>query len=438
MGKIDRSTSENLFKEANQYIPGGVNSPVRAFKSVGMSPIFVDHAKGSKIYDVDENEYIDYICSWGPLILGHSREEIINGFEEIARRGTSYGVPTEIEVKMAKFIVEAFPSIDMVRMVNSGTEATMSALRVARGYTKRNKIVKFEGCYHGHSDALLVKSGSGTITYGVPTSPGVPADTVKDTLVCTYNDLESVKDTFKEYGEDIAAIIVEPVGGNMGVVPGTQEFLQGLRDICDQYETVLIFDEVITGFRVAFGGAQELYGVKPDMTCFGKIIGAGLPVGAYGGKKAIMEMVSPVGPVYQAGTLSGNPLAMFMGYRNLSFLKEHEDVYEKLEKLAIKFEEGMNKIIDKYNVPVTVIRFKAMMSVFFAKGEFKNFQDVMKCDTEKYAVFFKEMLDNGILFPPAQFEGLFLSYSHTEDDINHTLISFEKAIKKAFKISLVE
>ena len=432
MSKLNTSKSEAIFKEATKYIPGGVNSPVRAFKSVGMNPIFVERAKGSKIYDVDKNEYIDYICSWGPLILGHSREELINGFEDIVRRGTSYGVPTEIEVKMAKFIVEAFPSIDMVRMVNSGTEATMSALRVARGYTGRNKIVKFEGCYHGHSDALLVKSGSGTITFGVPKSPGVPADTVKDTLVCTYNDLKSVEDTFKEYGEDIAAIIVEPVGGNMGVVPGKKEFLQGLRDICDKYSSILIFDEVITGFRVAFGGAQEIYKVEPDMTCFGKIIGAGLPVGAYGGKKAIMEMVSPVGPVYQAGTLSGNPLAMFMGYRNLNLLKENLNIYEQLENLAIRLENGMNKAIDELGVDVTVVRFKAMMSVFFAKGEFNNFTDVTKCNTEKYAIFFKEMLSNGILFPPAQFEGLFLSAAHTEEDIDKTVDVFRNSLKVAF------
>lgn len=432
MQGLETKKSEAIFEEAKKYIPGGVNSPVRAFKSVGLSPIFVERAKGSRIYDVDGNEYIDYICSWGPLILGHSNEDLMEGFEDILKRGTSYGVPTEIEVKMAKFIVEAYPSIDMVRMVNSGTEATMSALRVARGYTKRNKIVKFEGCYHGHSDALLVKSGSGTITFGVPTSPGVPADTVKDTLVCTYNDMKSVESIFREYGNDIAAIIVEPVGGNMGVVPATKEFLQGLRRITKEYGSVLIFDEVITGFRVAFGGAQEVYDIEPDMTCFGKIIGAGLPVGAYGGKKEIMEMVSPVGPVYQAGTLSGNPLAMFMGYKNLTILKEKPEVYDKLEKLAIKFEAEMNKVIQELDVEVTVIRFKAMMCVFFAKGEFKNYSDVTKCDTEKYAVFFKEMLRGGILFPPAQFEGLFLSAAHTEEDIENTIEVFKNALKVAF------
>ncbi|CAM3034431.1 glutamate-1-semialdehyde 2,1-aminomutase [Hathewaya histolytica] len=432
MEGLETKRSEEIFEEAKKYIPGGVNSPVRAFKSVGLNPIFVDRAKGDRIYDVDGNEYIDFICSWGPLILGHSNEELIQGFEEVVSRGTSYGVPTEIEVKMAKFIVEAYPSIDMVRMVNSGTEATMSALRVARGYTNRNKIVKFEGCYHGHSDALLVKSGSGTITFGVPTSPGVPADTVKDTLVCTYNDMGSVEKIFREYGEDIAAIIVEPVGGNMGVVPATKEFLQGLRDITKKYGTVLIFDEVITGFRVAFGGAQEAYGIEPDMTCFGKIIGAGLPVGAYGGKKEIMEMVSPVGPVYQAGTLSGNPLAMFMGYKNLNILKERPEIYKNLENLAIKFQEGMNKIIDELGVDVTVVRFKAMLCTFFAKGEFKNYSDVTKCDTDKYAIFFREMLKNGVLFPPAQFEGLFLSNAHTEEDINKALEAFKNSLKVAF------
>lgn len=426
---LEHKKSQEIFDEAVKYIPGGVNSPVRAFRSVGLDPIFIERAKGSKIQDVDGNEYLDYICSWGPLILGHSNDEVLSGIDEIIKRGTSYGVPTEIEVKMAKLIVEAYPSIDMVRMVNSGTEATMSALRVARGYTGRNKIVKFEGCYHGHSDALLVKSGSGTITFGVPTSPGVPADTVKDTLVCRYNDLDSVREIFKEHGEDIAAVIVEPVGGNMGVVPGKKEFLQGLRDITKENGAVLIFDEVITGFRVAFGGAQQVFGVEPDMTCFGKIIGAGLPVGAYGGKQEIMNMVSPLGPVYQAGTLSGNPLAMFMGYKNLNILKDNPSIYEEIEKKAIKLEEGIKDNINKLGIKASVVRFKAMLCLFFAEGKIESYDDVKNCDTELYSKYFKEMLERGILLPPAQFEGMFLSTAHTDEDIERTIKANYEALE---------
>lgn len=432
MNELKHTKSEEIYSEAVKYIPGGVNSPVRAFKSVGMNPIFVDKAKGSKIYDVDGNSYIDYICSWGPLILGHSNEELLEGIEDIIRKGTSYGVPTEIEVKMAKLIVEAYPSVEMVRMVNSGTEATMSALRVARGYTNRNKILKFEGCYHGHSDALLVKSGSGTITFGVPTSPGVPADTVKDTLVCRYNDLDSVREMFNEYGDDIAAVIVEPVGGNMGVVPGKKEFLQGLRDITKENGTVLIFDEVITGFRLAYGGSQEVYGIEPDMTCFGKIIGAGLPVGAYGGKKEIMEVVSPLGPVYQAGTLSGNPLAMYMGYKNLNILKDNQNIYSEIEGKAKKLEEGLKSNIEKLGIKASVTRFKGMVCLFFAEGPFENYEQVMKCDTDKYSIYFKEMLKRGVLLPPAQFEGLFLSIAHTNEDIEYTINASYEALKIVF------
>ncbi|WP_080742988.1 glutamate-1-semialdehyde 2,1-aminomutase [Clostridium novyi] len=430
MKEIKHTKSEAIFKEAVKYIPGGVNSPVRAFGSVGLNPIFIDRAKGSKIYDVDGNEYIDYICSWGPLILGHSNEKLFEGIEETLRRGTSYGVPTEIEVKMAKLITEAYPSVDMVRMVNSGTEATMSALRVARGYTRRNKILKFEGCYHGHSDALLVKSGSGTITFGIPTSPGVPEGTVKDTLVCRYNDIEAVKRIFEEQGNEIAAVIVEPVSGNMGVVPGKQEFLQFLRDITKEYKSVLIFDEVITGFRLAYGGAQEVYGIEADMTCFGKIIGAGLPVGAYGGKREIMECVSPMGPVYQAGTLSGNPLAMHMGYKNLTILKENKDVYERLEEKAKKLEEGFNKNIKELGIKATVVRFKAMLCLFFVEGPLNNYDEVSKCDTEIYAKYFGEMLKRGVLIAPAQFEALFLSEAHKDEDIEYTIKANYEALKE--------
>ncbi|CAH2212020.1 glutamate-1-semialdehyde 2,1-aminomutase [Tepidibacter aestuarii] len=424
--------SESIYSEAVKYIPGGVNSPVRAFKSVGLNPIFADHAKGSRLYDVDGNEYIDYICSWGPLMLGHSNEEVLSGVEDIIRRGTSYGVPTEIEVKMAKLICEAYESIEMVRMVNSGTEATMSALRVARAYTKRNKILKFEGCYHGHSDALLVKSGSGTITYGVPTSPGVPADVVKDTLVCRYNDLDSVKEIFKEHGQDIAAVIVEPVAGNMGVVAGKKEFLQGLRDITNEYKSVLIFDEVITGFRLAFGGAGQHYGIKADMTCLGKIIGAGLPVGAYGGKKEIMDMVSPVGPVYQAGTLSGNPLAMYMGYKNISILKNNQNIYKELEEKAIRLENGLKENLQKLNIEGTVNRAGSLVCLFFAKGPIENYEDVMNCDVEKFNIYFKELIERGILLAPTQFEAMFLSNAHTNEDIDCTIKASYEAMKIAF------
>ncbi len=429
---MENTKSQKIYEEAVKYIPGGVNSPVRAFKSVGLNPIFIEKGKGSRIEDVDGNEYIDYICSWGPLMLGHSNEAIIEGIEDIIRKGTSYGVPTEIEVKMAKLIVESYPSVEMVRMVNSGTEATMSALRVARAYTKRNKILKFEGCYHGHSDALLVKSGSGTITYGVPTSPGVPADVVKDTLVCRYNDLEEVKNIFKEHGEDIAAVIVEAVAGNMGVVAGKQEFLEGLRKITEEYKSVLIFDEVITGFRLAFGGAQEVYGIKPDMTCFGKIIGAGLPVGAYGGKKEIMEMVSPVGPVYQAGTLSGNPLAMYMGYKNITILRDNPTIYKELEEKATKLEKGLKENLEKLGIEGTVNRAGSLVCMFFAKGPIENYEDVMKCDVEKFNIYFTELLKRGILLAPTQFEAMFLSNAHTNEDIEYTLKASYEAMKIAY------
>lgn len=429
---MNNKNSNDLYDRAQKVIPGGVNSPVRAFKSVGLDPIFIESAHGARLTDVDGNTYLDYICSWGPLILGHSNPLLIDGIEKIFQKGTSYGVPCGIEVEMAEAIVDAYPSVDLVRMVNSGTEATMSALRVARGYTGRNKILKFEGCYHGHSDALLVKSGSGTLTFGVPTSPGVPEDVVKDTLVSAYNDVEALREIFEMYPEDIAAVIVEPVAGNMGVVPATETFMKALREITTKFGAVLIFDEVITGFRLAYGGAQSVYDVEADMTCFGKIIGGGLPVGAYGGKKAIMDMVSPVGPVYQAGTLSGNPLAMHMGLNTLNHLKNNPSVYEHMETLAIQMEKGYQNIIDQHALPLTVVRFKAMVCLFFAKGNMLSYGDVSKCDTTLYAEYFRGMLDAGILIPPAQFEGYFLSSAHTEEDINHTLDVSEKVLMRIF------
>lgn len=420
--------SKKLWKEAQKYIPGGVNSPVRAFQSVGMDSLFICKGKGSKVYDVDGNEYIDYICSWGPLILGHSNEFIYKDMYEVLQNGTSYGLCTEQEIKLAKLIVQAYPSVDMIRMVNSGTEATMSALRLARGYTKRSKILKFEGCYHGHSDSLLVKSGSGALTFNEPTSSGVSEDAIKNTLVAPYNDIEALEKIFQIYGEELAAVIIEPVSGNMGVVPAKKEFLQKLRELTKHYETVLIFDEVITGFRLSFGGAQEVYGVQPDLTCFGKIIGGGLPVGAYGGKKEIMEMVSPLGPVYQAGTLSGNPLAMHLGYQVLSYLKGHPQVYKYIENMAKKLEEGILETIEQYQIDATVNRLKGMLSLFFTKNKVESFEEVRKCNIKIFSEYFKAMLKEGILLPPSQFEGLFLSYAHSEEDIQKTLEANKKAM----------
>ncbi|CEN79379.1 glutamate-1-semialdehyde 2,1-aminomutase [Paraclostridium sordellii] len=426
--------SLKIYEEATKYIPGGVNSPVRAFKSVGLDPVFIDRAEGCKIYDVDGNEYIDYICSWGPLMLGHSPKEIVDGIEEVVKKGTSYGVPTAIEVDMAKLIVEAYPAIDQVRMVNSGTEATMSALRVARAYTGRNKILKFEGCYHGHSDALLVKSGSGTITYGVPTSPGVPEDVVKDTLVTRYNDVEATKAMFEKHGNEIAAVILETVAGNMGVVPGKKEFIQFLRDITKEYGTVLIFDEVITGFRLAYNSSVGYYGIEPDMACFGKIIGAGLPVGAYGGKKEIMDMVSPVGPVYQAGTLSGNPLAMYMGKKNLEILRDRPEIYSELERKATKLEEGLRANVEKLGLNYTVNRAGSLVCLFFAEGPINNYDDVTKCNVPMFNRYFEELLNRGILLAPTQFEAMFLSNAHTDEIIDETIKASYEALKAAHNL----
>ena len=409
--------SKSIYEDAKQFIPGGVNSPVRAFNSVHMTPVMIKSAHGSKIVDEDNNEYIDFIGSWGPAIFGHSNEELLEGIEEHLKNGLSYGLPTKIEVDMAKLMVEAYPAIDMVRMVNSGTEATMSAIRVARGYTNRSKILKFEGCYHGHSDSLLVKSGSGAITYGVPTSLGVPEEIVKNTLVCPYNDVEAVEKIFEEEGNNIACVIVEPVAGNMGLVPGNLEFLKTLRDLCTKFNAVLIFDEVITGFRIAYGGAAEVYGIEPDMACFGKIIGGGFPVGAYGGKKEIMNMVSPLGGVYQAGTLSGNPIAMHLGVKTLNILKENSKLYIDLEEKAIYIEEEINKNIVNAKIDATIVRFKGMLTLFFGTGKFENYNDVMKSDTEMYAKYFKKMLERGFMLPPAQFECMFLSVAHTKEDL---------------------
>lgn len=414
-----------------QYVPGGVNSPVRAFGAVGTSPIIAASAHGSRLTDVDGNTYIDYICSWGPLIFGHSPDFLEEDLTQAFRKGLTYGLPTAYECEMAQLICGAYPAAEMVRMVNSGTEATMSAIRVARGYTGRNKILKFEGCYHGHSDCLLVSSGSGTLTYGVPTSPGVPAKVVEDTLVCRYNDVNAVEEIFRTMGEDIACVIVEPIAGNMGLVPGKPEFLACLRTLCSKYGSVLIFDEVISGFRAAFGGAAQVYGIEPDMVCFGKIIGGGLPVGAYGGRRHIMQCVSPVGPVYQAGTLSGNPLAMQIGIKALKRLKDEPEIYTHMDNLGAALEEGLRENIKKLSLPYQVTRSGSLVCLFFIDGnEIESYDQVKHCDTAKYAEYFRGMLDNGILLPPAQFECMFLSGAHSYEDIEKTLAANYKVLKE--------
>ena len=412
--------SEALFKEAVQYIPGGVNSPVRAFGSIGSTPRFIKKADKALMWDEDDNEYIDFIGSWGPMILGHNHPLVLDAVLEYAKRGLSYGAATSIEVDMAKLVCSMVPSIDMVRMVNSGTEAVMSAVRVARGFTRRDKIIKFNGCYHGHSDALLVKAGSGVMTAGVPDSLGVPAGCTADTVTADYNSLESVQDCFDRYGEQIAAIIVEPVGANMGTVPPKPGFLQGLRDICDKYGSLLIFDEVITGFRMQADGAQGHFGVTPDLTTFGKIIGAGMPVGAYGGKREIMSLISPAGPVYQAGTLSGNPVAMAAGIAQLTILKNNPQIYEELNQKSDTFFETMKENARKNGHAWQVNHVGSIGSLFFTEQQVVDYASAKTSDTAEYARYFKYMLDNGIHLAPAQFEAMFVSVAHTEEDIKRT------------------
>lgn len=413
--------SEKLFEEAINYIPGGVNSPVRAFKSVGGTPRFIDKGNGSKIYDVDGNEYIDYIGSWGPHLFGHNPEFIKTALLKAIENGTSFGAPTEIEVEMAKLIAELVPSIEMVRMVNSGTEATMSAIRAARGFTGKEKIIKFEGCYHGHGDFFLIKAGSGALTFGVPTSPGVTKKNASDTLVAEFNKIDSVKKLVSENKGEIAAVIIEAIVGNMGTVKASSSFINELRKICDEEKIVLIFDEVMTGFRVAKGGAQELLGVTPDISTFGKIIGGGLPVGAYGGKKEIMQIVSPSGPVYQAGTLSGNPLAMNAGYAALSHIKNHSEIYHTLEEKSAYLEKGLNEAMKSAGKNFWINRVGSMMTLFFVNEEVNSYESAVKSDTVLYGKFFHEMLKRGIYLPPAQFEALFVSTVHTNEDLDKTI-----------------
>ena len=420
--------SETLFCEAQKFIPGGVNSPVRAFKSVDMSPLFIKKASGPKIIDVDGNEYIDYVGSWGPLILGHAHGEVIKALKNALSNGTSYGAPTEIETQLAKLVIQAVPSIEIVRMVNSGTEAAMSAIRLARGYTRREKIIKFEGCYHGHVDCLLVKAGSGASTLGIPDSPGITENLAKLTITLPFNNVEKVKECFQKEGDQIACIILEPIAGNMGVIPPEKGFLEGLKKITEQYKSILIFDEVMTGFRVAFGGAQQLYGITPDLTCLGKIIGGGLPVGAYGGKKKIMDYIAPVGPVYQAGTLSGNPLAMTAGVTTLNLISRngfYEDIYQKAEYLC----SGLKSLAEEKGLPVYFTRVGSMFSVFFTDNPVKNYQDAKKSNLTMFTKYFQNMLNNGIYLAPSQFEAGFISSAHTQEDLDKTL----NAARKSFK-----
>lgn len=420
--------SIKAFQEALQLMPGGVNSPVRAFKAVDMHPIFMESGKGSKIYDIDGNEYIDYVLSWGPLILGHANRQVVEALKNVVESGTSFGAPTLIENKLAELVKERVPSIEIIRMVNSGTEATMSALRLARGYTGKSKILKFEGCYHGHGDSLLIKAGSGVATLGLPDSPGVPEGIANNTITVPYNDLDGVKTAFEKFGDDIAAIIVEPIAGNMGVVPPLPGFLEGLREITEQYGALLIFDEVMTGFRADYHCAQGYFNIQPDLTCLGKVIGGGLPVGAYGGKAEIMEKIAPSGPVYQAGTLSGNPLAMTAGYETLKQLKpEH---YDEFKRKGDMLEAGYRQAAEKYGIPLTVNRAGSMIGIFFTNEQVINYDTAKTSNLDYFATYYREMALQGVFLPPSQFEGLFISTVHTDEDIEKTIQAAENAFRK--------
>lgn len=424
-------TSKKLFERAKQSIPGGVNSPARAFNSVGGSPVFLEKAEGSILTDVDGKEYIDYVGSWGPMILGHAYEPVIKAIQETAAKSTSFGAPTELEVKMAELVKRMVPGVDKIRMVNSGTEACMSAIRVARGYTERDKVIKFEGNYHGHGDSFLINAGSGALTLGTPSSPGVTKGTANDTLTADFNDLNSVKQLLNEFEDEVAAIIVEPVAGNMGCIPPKKGFLSGLRELCDSHDVVLIFDEVMTGFRVAQGGAQQRYGVSADLVTYGKIIGAGLPVGAFGGKEEVMQVVSPDGPVYQAGTLSGNPLAMIAGYTLLSELHENPVHYDELEEKTTFLFTGLKEIFADYDVPAHLNRVGSMLGLFFTEEEVVNFETANTTNKELFKAFFHAMLKNGIYLPPSPFESLFLANSLTNQMLEQTLDAADTSIEVA-------
>lgn len=424
------ASSNALFQQAQQHIPGGVNSPVRAFKSVGGTPLFISRAEGAYLFDSEDKRYIDYIGSWGPMVAGHSHPQVIEAVLEAARSGLSYGAPTEIETRMANRVCELVPSMDMVRMVSSGTEATMSAIRLARGFTGRDKIIKFEGCYHGHSDCLLVNAGSGALTLGVPSSPGVPASVVEHTLTLSFNDADAVRETFASMGDQLACVIVEPIAGNMNCVPPEPGFLETLRECCDEHGSVLIFDEVMTGFRVARGGAQQVYGVTPDMTALGKVIGGGMPVGAFGGKKEIMQHLAPLGPVYQAGTLSGNPVAMAAGLATLNLIAE-DGFHESLGNKAKKLVDGMVQAASSAGVAMTSNQVGGMFGLFFtSQDKVSRFSEVMACDTEQFKQFFHLMLDQGVYLAPSAFEAGFISSAHSDEDIDNTIAAASNAFAK--------
>ncbi len=427
---MNQFNSSALFERAQQFIPGGVNSPVRAFKSVGGTPIFFDHANGAYIYDVDGNKYIDFVGSWGPMLLGHAYPPVIKAINEAAIKSTSFGAPTAVEVKVAELICNIVPNVDKIRMVNSGTEATMSAIRAARGYTNREKFIKFEGHYHGHGDSFLIKAGSGALTLGTPSSPGVTTGTAKDTLLAKFNDLENVRALFEANPDSIAALILEPIAGNMGCVPPKDGFLQGIRDLCTEYGAVLIFDEVMTGFRVSLGGAQALYKVDADLITMGKIIGAGLPVGAYGGKAEIMDVIAPVGPVYQAGTLSGNPLAMAAGLALLTDLQANPMLYYELDRKTLHLEQGLRKAFDSYHVPHSINRVGSMITIFFTKEEVFDAESAQKTDVSVFKAYFHHLLEAGIYLPPSAFESWFLSNALSYEDLDKTIYETHVFAKK--------
>ncbi len=421
--------SSQLFVEANEVIPGGVNSPVRAFKGVGGFPIFIKEAKGAYLFDEDGNKYIDYINSWGPMILGHAHEPVVNAIIEKAKKGTSFGAPTELETKIAALAVSMVPNIDKIRFVNSGTEACMSAIRLARGYTKRDKIIKFSGCYHGHSDSFLIAAGSGLSTFGVPNSPGVTEGTAKDTLLAKYNDLENVKALFEANKNQIAAIIVEPVAGNMGCIPPKSGFLSGLKQLCEENDALLVFDEVMTGFRLAKGGVQELFDVNADIVCFGKVIGGGLPVGAFAARNEIMNMLSPLGPVYQAGTLSGNPLAMAAGYQMLLELNSDAEIFKRLEEKTAFLEKGIDKVLSENNIEFTINRVGSMISVHFDKNEVYDFETAKNGDNDRFKKFFHELLKRGIYIAPSAYETWFITDALTYEDLEFTIQAINEVAK---------
>lgn len=428
MNRMHRVRSKELYAAANRLIPGGVNSPARSWSAVGGEPLFFARGAGSRLWDVDGNQYVDYVCSWGPMILGHAHPEVVDAIKSAVDDGTSFGAPTEVENELAQMVVDSFPSIDMVRFVSSGTEAGMSALRLARAYTGRDKIVKFEGGYHGHTDALLVSAGSGAASHGVPTSAGVTRSLAQDTLVADYNDLSSVEALFGAYPDQIAGVIVEPIAANMGVVPPKPDFLQGLRELTTKSGALLIFDEVVSGFRIVYGGAQHLYGVTPDITCLGKIIGGGMPVGAYGGRREIMETVSPVGPMYQAGTLSGNPVAMAAGLKTLQLL-QRSGVYEGLESGARRLAQGIQDVFARAETPLTINRVGSMMTPFFSTTEVTGWKSVSASDKDAFASFFHKMLDEGVYLSPSPFEAMFISTAHSDADIQMTVDAVERALQ---------